>query len=417
MKKIFLIFKISFLTCFGSFSQQTDAGKIKSIAFEKFDENIQSNFYVGELFQSFSISFDVLNGYESDIYYTIDHCNYDWRKSKLLKSEYLQGFDDVKIDTYYSSFNTYQIYTHYKLNIPNNDLRITKSGNYVITFFDEYGEELFQRKFILFENLSSVGIEIKRSRDLQFINEKQIVNFEINPRLSYFNRPEKNVKVLIFKNDNLKDSIMGVKPMYNRGKNLVYKYDKELSFWGGNEYLYFDNKNIRNTSVRIRSYDLIDIYSNFLYTDISRIGKKYTYNPDINGNFVINNISSNEDYIEADYANIYFSLNPNNKFSNSAMDVYVVGSFNDYELKDENKMTFDNLRNKFELKLKLKQGFYNYKYIVADKSKKIIKNLNVGGNFDETENKYSVVVYYRENGGRYDKVVGYSNASSQFITN
>ena len=49
----------------------------------------------------------------------------------------------------------------------------------------------FKEKFILFENLSAVGIEIKRSRDLQFINEKQIVNFEINPRLSYFNRPEK----------------------------------------------------------------------------------------------------------------------------------------------------------------------------------------------------------------------------------
>ena len=45
----------------------------------------------------------MLTGYESDIYYTIDHCNYDWRKSKLLKSEYLQGFDDVKIGTYYRS--------------------------------------------------------------------------------------------------------------------------------------------------------------------------------------------------------------------------------------------------------------------------------------------------------------------------
>lgn len=417
MKKISLIFKIIFFSCFVCFGQETDAEKIKSIAFEKFNEKKQSNFYIGELFQSFSITFDVLTGYESDIYYTVDHCNYDWSKSKLLKSEYLQGFDDIKIDNYYSSFNTYQIYTHYKLNIPNDNFRITKSGNYVIRFFDEFGQELFQRKFILFENLSSVGIEIKRSRDLEFINEKQIVNFEINPRSSYFNRPEKNVKVLIFKNDNLKDSIMGLKPMYNKGKNLVYKYDKESSFWAGNEYLYFDNKNIRITSVRIRSYDLADIYSNFLYTDISRIGKKYTYNPDINGNFVINNISSDEDYIEADYVNIYFSLNPNNKFSNSAMDVYVVGSFNDYELNNENKMTFDNFRNKFQLKLKLKQGFYNYKYIVADKSKKIIKNLNVGGNFDETENKYSVVVYYRENGGRYDKVVGYSNTSSEFITN
>ena len=417
MKKISLIFKISFFICFGSFGQQMNTEEIKSIAFEKFDENKQSNFYIGELFQSFSITFDVLTGNESDIYYTIDHCNYYWDKSKLLKSEYLQGFDDVKIDNYYSSFNTYQIYTHYKLNIPNNDLRITKSGNYVIKFFDEFGVGMFQRKFILFENSSAVGIEIKRSRDLQFINEKQIVNFVISPRTSYFINPEKNVKVLIFKNDNLKDSIMGLKPMFNKGNNLVYRHDKELSFWGGNEYLYFDNKNIRNTSIKIRSYNLTDIYSNYLYTDISRIGKKYTYNPDINGNFVINNISSNEDYIEADYANIYFSLNPNNKFTYSEMDIYVVGSFNDYELKNKNKMVFDNLRNKFQLKLKLKQGFYNYKYVVADKSKKIIKNLNVGGNFDETENKYSVVVYYRENGGRYDKVIGYSNASSKFITN
>ena len=79
MKKISLIFKIIFFICFASFCQQTDGEKIKSIAFEKFDANKQSNFYVGELFQSFSISFDVLTGYESDIYYTIDHCNYNWK--------------------------------------------------------------------------------------------------------------------------------------------------------------------------------------------------------------------------------------------------------------------------------------------------------------------------------------------------
>ena len=84
MKKISLIFKIIFFSCSGCFGQQTDSEKIKSIAFEKFNEKKQSNFYIGELFQSFSITFDVLTGYESDIYYTIDHCNYDWRKSNLL---------------------------------------------------------------------------------------------------------------------------------------------------------------------------------------------------------------------------------------------------------------------------------------------------------------------------------------------
>ena len=56
---------------------------------------------------------------EHDLYYVIEHCDFNWEKSKLIKSEYIQGFDDVKIDNYSSSFNTYQIYTHYKISFPN----------------------------------------------------------------------------------------------------------------------------------------------------------------------------------------------------------------------------------------------------------------------------------------------------------
>ena len=62
---------------------------------------------------------------------------------------------------------------------------------------------------------------------------------------------------------------------YNMGKKLIYKYDKELSFWGGNEYLFFENKFVRNTSINIRGFDLEDIYSNFLFEDFSRKNRKY----------------------------------------------------------------------------------------------------------------------------------------------
>ena len=79
-------------------------------------------------------------------------------------------------------------------------------------------------------------------------------------------------------------------------------------------------------------------------------------------------------------------------------------------------MQYNSRNNLFELVIKLKQGFYNYKYIAVDKDKKVIRG-EIGGNFDETENEYNVIVYYRNYGERYYRVVGVGKGLSQFITN
>ena len=110
-----------------TFSQSISTELIKSVAFHKQNDNKSSNILLSSLNERFSMSFDVLSGIEYDLYYVIEHCDFDWKKSQLLKSEYLQGFDDVKIEDYYSSFNTYQIYTHYKINFPNSNTSFKKS--------------------------------------------------------------------------------------------------------------------------------------------------------------------------------------------------------------------------------------------------------------------------------------------------
>ena len=416
MFRIFCLILVFFFTYQNILSQDISAEMIHSISFQKQGENKSSNFLIGKINDQFLISFDVLSGIEYDLYYIIDHCDYNWEKSKLLKSEYIEGFDDVKITNYTSSFNTYQIYTNYNINFPNPNTSIKKSGNYIIRIFDEYGEELFNRKFIIYENLSSVKVDIKRSKELKNINEKQIVNFEVNPNNIRFNNPDKNVKTLVFKNSNIDSPITNVKPQYKIGNKLIYKYDKELSFWGGNEYLYFDNKNIRITNVKIRGYNLKEIYENYLFNDYPRFNRKYTYNPDINGGFLINASNSGNSNNEADYANIYFTLENYNNYLNNDQDIYIVGDFNNYSTDKVYKMQFNENKNQFEAVLKLKQGFYNYKYLIDNE---IYKNDNksVGGNFDETENVYSVLVYYRDYGERYDRIVGFGKGSSEFITN
>jgi len=415
MKKKFVLLSALFLSFKFIFSQSINPDNVKSISFKKQNENKFSNIFVGTINEKFSLSFDVLSGLEYDLYYVIEHCDFNWEKSQLIKSEYIQGFDDVKIDNYSSSFNTYQIYTHYKISFPNSNTSFKKSGNYIIKIIDEYGDEIFRRKFILYENLVTVQTEIKRSRDIEFINEKQVVNFEINPINIQLNNPSKTVKVKVFKNNELNYSIDNIKPQYNMGRKLIYKYDKELSFWGGNEYLFFENKFVRNSSINIRGFDLEDIYSNFLFEDFSRKNRKYTFNPDINGGFLFNvNNSSNAEF-EADYVNIHFYLQKPQAFDLENK-IYVVGDFNNYQISDEYLMEYNSRYNLFELVLKLKQGFYNYKYIAVNQEKKIIHG-EISGNFDETENEYNVIVYYRNYGERFDRVVGVGKGLSQFITN
>ena len=415
MKKRFVLLSALFLSFKFIFSQSINPDNVKSISFQKQNENKFSNIFVGTINEKFSLSFDILSGLEHDLYYVIEHCDFNWEKSQLIKSEYIQGFDDVKIDNYSSSFNTYQIYTNYNISFPNSNTSFKKSGNYIIKIIDEYGDEIIRRKFILYENLVTVQTEIKRSREIEFINEKQVVNFEINPINIQLNNPSKTVKVKVFKNNELNYSIENIKPQYNMGRKLIYKYDKELSFWGGNEYLFFENKFVRNTSINIRGFDLEDIYSNFLYEDFSRKNRKYTYNPDINGGFLFNvNNSSNAEF-EADYVNIHFYLQKPQAFD-SKNKIYVVGDFNNYQISDEYLMEYNSRNNLFELVLKLKQGFYNYKYIAVNQEKKIIHG-EISGNFDETENEYNVIVYYRNYGERFDRVVGVGKGLSQYITN
>lgn len=417
-KFIIILFCLNFFIVNEIFGQAEDElnppDYIKTISFKTSHENYSTNLPIIKLGERFTLDFDVLNNEESDYYYTIDQLNFDWSISQLIKSEYLRGFDNIRIENYKTSFNTYQIYSHYKLQIPNENVRITKSGNYILKIYDEYQNLIFSRKFIVYEELATVPAQIKRVRNLEHINTKQSVEFQVNPISIQLNNPKNTIKTLIIQNNNLNTSISDLKAQYTIGSKLIFKYDQESSFWGGNEYLFFENKEIRAANVNVRSFNLYDIYHNYLYSDYSRINRSYTYNPDINGGFVTTAINTDDVEIEADYVNIHFSLKNGTNITDES--IYVVGAFNNYSLEPEYKMTYSRSSDSYELQLKLKQGFYNYKYVIVNDYDEINQG-GVSGNYDETENDYKVLVYYRGYGYRYDRVIGMGQASSINITN
>lgn len=386
---------------------------IKTISFVQGGQNAIPLFRLGDRFE---LQFDDLHGNEEDYFYQITHCDYDWKPSQLSKNEYLIGFDDQRIINYTNSFNALQIYSHYKLAFPNQFTQLKVSGNYLITILNDDREVVFSRKFILYEELVSVPMQVKRARDVRQVEQKHNLDFAIKSATITFQSPLQNVKVLLMQNGKINQAITNVKPMYTIGNDLIYKYDKETQFWGGNEYLFFENKNIRAANNSIGRVDSSGgLYNCYLYTSNARANQPYTYWPDINGNFLVNNLNAENFEIESDYAWIYFSLSAPTFYADK--DIYIVGMFNNYELTDENKLEYNSKKGTFEKALMIKQGFTNYRYIIADKNKKIDEENAIDGNFYQTENNYFAIVYYRENNQRYDRVIGKGTASSLDIIN
>ena len=415
MNKIATLFFL-LIHCF-IFSQagieQDPSFNIKTISFRVNGNNVIPFFKLGETFE---LSFDDLYGDEADYYYTITQYNYDWSApSDLGKVEYLNGMDNQRIITYENSFNTLQLYSHYRQVFPNRFNQITKSGNYLISVLNDENEIVFSRRIIIYEEQVTVGLSIRRARDFDSLNQKQNVEMSINYGDRILQNPIQNVKVTLFQNGNWKTSISNIKPQYTLGSELIYRYNKETQFWGGNECYSIDNKIIRatnNTVAKVTSGE--NIYNTHLYTNTPRKNKPYTYFPDINGNFFIQNVNSTNSQIESDYSWVYFTLDAPEYLEEN---IYVSGMFNNYSLTDDYKMELNKKTGLYEKALLIKQGFTNYQYIVTDKKGVIDFKNAIDGNFFQTENNYTAIVYYRGNNDRYDRVIGIANTNSEVIRN
>lgn len=349
------------------------------------------------------LSFDDLDADSKEYQYKIEHMTPDWEPSNLISNQYINGFEQNYISNVSNSFNTLQNYSHYSVQIPNQSTQITKSGNYLLSVLDEYDEILFTRKFVLYENATTVGVAVYRSRDTKTINEQQTIQFSINYPGIRINNPSQEISVSLIQNNNWNTAINNLQPQFLRQNQLLYKYTRETNFWGGNEYLHFDNKYIRNTSLNIAKTEQKEIFHNYLYIDEPRAENIYTYNPDINGQFVVRTLDGKDSETEADYAMLHFALEATEPYKNK--DVYVFGAFNNFELNAKNKMIYNKEGKFYEAEIPLKQGFYNYSYATINENG-VVNLSEIDGSFYQTENEYTVIVYYKPFGEIYHRVIG-----------
>ena len=361
--------------------------------------------------EKLELRFDDLTTNISNFFVTIEHFDSNWKKSNLLKSEYVEGFIKDEIINYDYSFNTLQEYIHYNYIFPSENLKPTISGNYKLKVFDNYGDTIFSRKFMVLEKKINLDVNIKKATLSQDRKIKHEIDFIINHKNFDIVDPFSQIKVIIKQNNKDDNAITDLKPMYIRNSTLIYDFNEENTFLGNNEFRHFDIKSMRYFSERVKNiYSDSSKFKVTLYSDNKRPFNNYSIEPDLNGKFYIKSQEARNSSTEAEYVDVLFSLR-SEYISNG--DLYIIGEMNDWKKNENFKLDYNFQKKQYEKEVILKQGYYNYHYAINDTSIDYLDVASIEGTHYQTRNEYQIYVYFKDLNDRYEKLIGFTKQLSK----
>ncbi len=352
------------------------------------------------------LEYDEVGDQYKNYNFKLVHCNHDWTQSILNDFEFLEDFNEYTVDNYEISLNTRTPYVHYSLKVP----KVKVSGNYIVKVYRNMNqsEVVLTRRFVVYDNKVSIKMDPKFPLDPAYRFTGQQIDFTINYGEYQIYNPREMVKVVVRQNGRWDNAFYNLQPMFLKDQERILDYNfynNENLFPGLNEYRAIDIR-----SIRFRGQNMANTNFNnekaeaFVMTEQSRNQKNLSQYIDINGRFVIENFETRRGNVEADYVDTYFTLELS---EDPDGDIYLFGLLSDWEIRPELKMNRDGDKKRWKGHAKLKQGFYNYSYAVVKPGLRPNETL-LEGDYNQTENIYDVLVYFRPIGGRYDQVVGYS---------
>jgi hypothetical protein len=352
------------------------------------------------------LEFDHMGDQLKDYKYTLTHCNSDWQPSDLDDNEYMEGFTEDRITSVQNSFNTLSQYTHYTLSLPNRNMRWVRSGNYLLNVLDTDDDRLvLVRRFMVVEPLWRIDAEFVRTAQVDKLDTHHEIDFTVVPKSARISMPQNDVKAFILQNGRFDNALGPIKPFITRGDNLVFDYQDQIIFPAGKEFRFFDIRSFDYRGEFVKNIvDKPTYFEVTLRPDESRYDRPVIFRPDADGRFVIDNQNVNQTLLQCDYATVLFTIKQNLPLEDE--DVYVFGELTDWQLKPEFKMKYDEHAQVYWCDAWLKQGRYDYQYLVVDRKTGKPDLDGFEGNWYATGNQYTILVYFRPFGARFDRLMG-----------
>jgi hypothetical protein len=402
------------LTVFTAMSQQVDT------QVHIFDSNVkslkvclESNSYFPPVIVMNSddrllVNFDYLDYDVHYLRYSITHCNANWQPSQLVESEYVNGFNYADITNYAQSAGTFAHYVNYSFSLPNENMQITKSGNYLLTVYPQDNQDkiLFQTRFSVCENVVSVFPEVTSRTDIDYNETHQQVAFNIQGKNYTIRDPYNELTAVVTQNSRTDNEVTLTRPMMVSGNVITYSHNNSLIFPAGNEFRRIETTSVNSMNMGVEKMQYFEPYYHAtLRTDEMRDESSYLYDQTQYGRFTIRSLDADDSSIGADYVVTHFNLNTDGQLDGG--NIFLYGEFTDGLPASSRVMRYDAASGTYTCDLLLKQGAYNYEYLWVPDGKSVGETGKIEGDKYQTINEYLVKVYDRPMGERYDHFIGY----------
>lgn len=358
------------------------------------------------------INFDELADDRRYLRYELIHCNTNWTPDKLLPSEYVEGFNEGLIDEYSYSQATLLQYVHYRLVIPDPDLKIKLSGNYLLRVYDEADrdETLLQVRFSVAEPLMKASVSVTSRTDRDYNGRLQQLTVSVDAKGTDVNNMMNDLIVTVSQNGREDNQVSVRTPTRIAGTTAIWEHVPDLIFQAGNEYRRMEIISTTYPGMHVADIMFTDpLYQMILKTDIPRANLPYSFDSTQKGRFRIRQFNSDNSDTEAEYVMTHFSLDAPQL---TDADIFLDGDFTLRQFSPESMMVYNRATGRYEAAVLLKQGAYNYQYLTVPHGSMKGSTLPIEGDFYQTANEYLIKVYFRQPGARYDRLVAVTQVTA-----
>ncbi|MBE0673889.1 MAG: DUF5103 domain-containing protein [Bacteroidales bacterium] len=413
LRETVFIFLLSILPLSASYtgtdSNRVFDDRVKTILLYRDGWNLSQPVFELGSDQKLKLEFDLLGTEIENLYYTFVHCDKDWTPSGLFSTDFSDGFHENQIEEYAMSFNTTVKYVHYSLVFPNENIKLTASGNYLIAVHrpGEADRPLFSARFMVAETQANVRASVRRADMSAWRDTHQQIEISVGLPRMRITDPRSEVFTSVLQNgrwDNARTDLVAdfISPTELRYTSL----GTQNLFFGGNEFRQFDIRSFRYQSEFVRDITYDGRYYNVNLTEAdNREFKPYFFRNDFNGKYVVGVQEGINPATDADYAWVHFTLPAPLRVEGGS--VHIAGGFTGWTPSSDNLMRYNPDKGQYEGSVLVKQGWYDYEFLFIPDNQGENERRWFEGSHYEAENEYLVLVYYRERNSRYDRIIGY----------
>ena len=350
-----------------------------------------------------TISFDDLTPEYRRYTWNVEHCDLSWQPTEgLFESEALANApQNEPIESYEQSSLTATLFTHYAFHLGgtgSNAVCPLVSGNYRVSVFSEEDKEnpAFTIGFMVVENSAQLAVQATADTDIDYRRSHQQLNVTADVSSLRLINPSVETHLICVQNRSQFYTVKAPAPTYQLGNQLKWEHCRSLIFPAGNEYRKFEMPSTRIPGMhvdRIRFND--EVYTADLIAELPR--RDYYYDEDQNGRSIIYTETSDNADTEADYVLTHFTLEAHNMETHPT--IFVDGRWANGNA--PYMMQYNPATDCYETDILLKQGYYSYRYLAIEEAEGRAVVYNVDGDYYQTENEYTLYLYYRPQGARY----------------